>query len=183
MDIEVFQPGEEHQSAFLAAVRRSHPGLKRWVSPPDTPEKYAKYLERYAADTHRSYLAMASNGTLVGCINLNEIVRGALQSAYLGYYAFSPNEGKGLMKNALTLVLSRSFGFHALHRLEANIQPANERSVGLVKSLGFRLEGYSPRYLKIDGEWRDHEPYAITSEEWSWNGGASREHTESSSGF
>ena len=151
--------------------------------PPDTPEKYAKYLARYAGDTHRSYLAMASNGMLVGCINLNEIVRGALQSAYLGYYAFSPNAGKGLMKKALTAVVSRSFGVHALHRLEANIQLANERSIGLVKSLGFRLEGYSPRYLKINGEWRDHERYAITSEEWSWNGGACRDRMEPGSGF
>jgi ribosomal-protein-alanine N-acetyltransferase len=96
MDIEVFQPGAEHQAAFLTAVRRRQLGLNRWVSPPDTPEKYAKYLERYAGDTHRSYLAMASNGSLVGCINLNEIVRGALQSAYLGYYAFSPHQaGQG----------------------------------------------------------------------------------------
>jgi len=124
---------------------------------------------------------MASNGSLVGCINLNEIVRGALQSAYLGYYAFSPNQGKGLMKKALTAVVSRSFGIHALHRLEANIQPANERSIGLVTSLGFRLEGYSPRYLKIDGEWRDHERYAITSEEWSSDGSAPRQHRESGS--
>ena len=183
MDIEVFPPGEEHQSAFLAAVRRSQPELKRWVSPPDTPAKYAQYLARYAGDTHRSYLAMATNGMLVGCINLNEIVRGALQSAYLGYYAFSPNAGKGLMKKALTAVVSRSFGVHALHRLEANIQPANERSIGLVQSLGFRLEGYSPRYLKINGEWRDHERYAITSEEWSWNDGACRERMEPGSGF
>ncbi|ERJ20711.1 Ribosomal-protein-alanine N-acetyltransferase [Salinisphaera shabanensis E1L3A] len=101
MDIEVFQPGAEHLAAFLAAVRRSQPGLNRWVSPPDTPEKYAAYLHRYSADTHQSYLAMTQAGTLVGCINLNEIVRGALQSAYLGYYAFSPHQGRGLMKKGL----------------------------------------------------------------------------------
>lgn len=167
MNVEVFQPGEEHQSAFLAAVQRSESIFDNWVAPPNTPEKYAVYLRRYSADTHYSYLARVSDGTLVGCINLNEIVRGALQSAYLGYYAFHPNQGKGLMKEALSAVFSLAFGAHELHRLEANIQPGNMRSVGLIKSLGFRLEGYSPRYLKIDGEWRDHERYAITSEEWA----------------
>lgn len=166
MNVEVFQPGEEHRPAFLAAVRRSKSVFDLWVAPPDTPERYADYLRRYSADTHYSYLAKTRDGTLVGCINLNEIVRGSLQSAYLGYYAFHPNQGKGLMKKAMSAVLSLAFGAHELHRLEANIQPGNVRSVGLVKSLGFRLEGYSPRYLKIGGEWRDHERYAITSEEW-----------------
>tara|TARA_R110002012_G_scaffold18302_8_gene67513 strand:- start:2037 stop:2543 length:507 start_codon:yes stop_codon:yes gene_type:complete len=165
-NVNVVQPQEEHQAAFLAAVQRSESVLGRWVSPPDTPEKYAAFLHRYSADTHQSYLALADDGTLAGCINLNEIVRGALQSAYLGYYAFHPNQGKGLMKEALSDVLSLAFDTHELHRLEANIQPGNERSIKLIKSLGFRLEGYSPRYLKIDGEWRDHERYAITSEEW-----------------
>lgn len=167
INVEIFQLGEEHQSAFLTAVQHSKSFFDSWVTPPDTPEKYADYLYRYSADTHHSYLAKASDGTLVGCINLNDIVRGSFQSAYLGYYAFLPNQGKGLMKEALSAVLSLAFGTHGLHRLEANIQPDNMRSVGLAKSLGFRLEGYSPRYLKIDDEWRDHERYAITSEEWT----------------
>jgi len=171
-NLEVFQPGAEHGEAFLAAVQRSESIFDTWVFPPDTPEKYADHLRRYSADTHYSYLARANDGTLVGCINLNEIVRGALQSAYLGYYAFSPNQGKGLMKEALGGVISLAFGTHDLHRLEANIQPDNMRSVGLVKSLGLRLEGYSPRYLKIAGEWRDHERYAITVEEWASEAGA-----------
>lgn len=165
-NVKIFQPGTENEQAFLAAVQRSESLFDRWVSPPDTPEKYADHLRRYSAETHYSYLAQATDGALIGCINLNEIVRGALQSAYLGYYAFSPNQGKGLMKEALDTVISHAFDKHELHRLEANIQPDNVSSICLVKSLGFRLEGYSPRYLKIDGEWRDHERYAITSDEW-----------------
>ncbi|WP_110657620.1 GNAT family N-acetyltransferase [Salinicola halimionae] len=178
MNVEVFQPSEEHQSAFLSAVQRSESVLGHWVSPPDTPEKYADHLRRYSAESHYSYFAKAGDGTLVGCINLNEIVRGALQSAYLGYYAFSPNQGKGMMKEALSAVISHAFGEHELHRLEANIQPGNVRSAGLVKSLGFRLEGYSPRYLKIDGEWRDHERYAITSEDWAVEAAAARDRSK-----
>ncbi len=71
-----------------------------------------------------------------------------------------------LMKQALALVISEAFGQLALHRLEANVQPSNVASSALIKSLGFRLEGHSERYLKIASEWRDHDRYAITVEEW-----------------
>ena len=99
-------------------------------------------------------------------ININEIVRGLFCSGYLGYYAFSPHAGRGYMKKGLSAVLSEAFGRQRLHRLEANIQPDNEASRRLVQNAGFRLEGFSPRYLKIAGRWRDHERWAITAEEW-----------------
>jgi ribosomal-protein-alanine N-acetyltransferase len=53
----------------------------------------------------------------------------------------------------------------SLHRVEANIQPNNAASIALVKRCGFRLEGFSPRYLKIAGEWRDHERWALLADE------------------
>ena len=94
-------------------------------------------------------------------INLNEIVRGAFQSAYLGYYIGTPYAGQGYMMEALKLVIEYAFNELRLHRLEANIQPQNAASLALVKRCGFRKEGFSPRYLKIDGDWRDHERWAI----------------------
>ena len=69
------------------------------------------------------------------------------------------------MKRGLRLALREAFGPLGLHRVEANIQPANLASIALVRSLGFRKEGFSPNYLKIDGEWRDHERWAILREE------------------
>jgi ribosomal-protein-alanine N-acetyltransferase len=69
------------------------------------------------------------------------------------------------MRAGLELGLRFAFGPLGLHRLEANIQPGNESSVALVKGAGFRLEGYSPRYLKIAGRWRDHERWAILAED------------------
>jgi hypothetical protein len=72
---------------------------------------------------------------------------------------------RGYMREGMDLVLDEAFGALALHRVEANIQPANHASVALARSAGFRLEGFSPRYLLIGGQWRDHERYAITVDE------------------
>ena len=94
------------------------------------------------------------------------IVRGPLQQAYLGYYAFSPHEGRGYMLEALQLVLRHAFRVLKLHRIEANIQPGNAPSIALVRAAGFDKEGFSPRYLKIGGRWRDHERWAINSDGW-----------------
>jgi [ribosomal protein S5]-alanine N-acetyltransferase len=101
---------------------------------------------------------------LVGMVNVSEIVRGALRSAYLGYCAFAPHQRQGLMCEGLRLAIARCFGPLRLHRIEANIQPRNKASRSLVRKLGFRREGYSPRYLKIRGRWRDHERWALLAD-------------------
>ena len=69
------------------------------------------------------------------------------------------------MREGLQLVLDYAFGPLSLHRIEANIQPGNAASIALARGAGFRLEGYSPRYLLIGGQWRDHERYALTVDE------------------
>jgi ribosomal-protein-alanine N-acetyltransferase len=70
------------------------------------------------------------------------------------------------MSEGLALVLDYAFGALDLHRIESNIQPNNAASLALVKRLGFRKEGFSPAFLRIDGEWRDHERWAMLNEEW-----------------
>lgn len=152
------------QSRFLAAVRRSRKLHRPWVSPPDTAEKFQYYVKKLRSPRDRAHFVYTDDGELVGVIHLSEIVRGAFRSAYLGFYAFAPHAGRGLMKRGLSLAISEAFGAQKLHRLEANIQPANHASRGLVQSLGFECEGLSPRYLKIGGRWRDHERWAIRSE-------------------
>jgi ribosomal-protein-alanine N-acetyltransferase len=167
------RPGDAEP--FLAAVARSRDLHRPWIAPPATPEAFSTWLERVDARTPHQRLAaflVLADGEIAGYVNASEIVRGAFDNAYLGYGAFVPWAGRGVMRRGLALVVGACFapieeGGLGLHRVEANVQPANEASKALVRSVGFRLEGFSPRYLRIEGGWRDHERYAITVEEWA----------------
>jgi ribosomal-protein-alanine N-acetyltransferase len=150
---------------FLAAVRRSRELHGNWVSPPATSPRYRDYVRRSRQNDFIAHLVRTTAGDLAGVINISEIVRGKFQSGYLGFYAFVPHAGCGIMRTGMALAVTHAFRRCRLHRLEANIQPDNERSIELVKGLGFRLEGRSPRYLKIAGRWRDHERWALTAED------------------
>jgi ribosomal-protein-alanine N-acetyltransferase len=130
------------------------------------PKGVQAYLRRIRNKVHLGYWVLTKDGELAGVINVNEIVRGAFCSGYLGYYAFVPHNGKGYLTRGLAAVLTDLFRVHGLHRVEANIQPGNNDSQVLVQRLGFRLKGFSPRYLKIAGRWRDHERWALTVEDW-----------------
>jgi ribosomal-protein-alanine N-acetyltransferase len=103
---------------------------------------------------------------IAGFFNLSHITRGALQSAYLGYAVGKPYARQGLMRAGLELVLRHAFVTLDLHRIEANIQPGNRASIALARGAGFRREGFSRRYLKIGGRWRDHERWAILADDW-----------------
>lgn len=160
------KPSLRRREEFLAAVARSRRLHAPWVSPPDSAEAFAAYLARLDSEGQMGYWVLAGGGELAGVVNISEIVMGAFCSGYLGYYAFVPWEGAGLMARGLHAVVREAFRAHGLHRLEANIQPDNTRSRALVQRLGFRYEGFSPKYLKIRGRWRDHERWALTREDW-----------------
>ena len=163
-------PSSKRRDEFLAAVARSRKLHRNLVRPPQTAKEFEVNLKRLQTGAHLSYWVCTEDGELAGVVNINEIVRGLFCSGYLGYYAFVPHNGRGYMKKGLRAVLEDAFRRQRLHRLEANIQPENEASRQLVQRCGFRLEGYSPRYLKIAGRWRDHERWAITAEEWKTAG-------------
>jgi ribosomal-protein-alanine N-acetyltransferase len=95
---------------------------------------------------------------------VSEIVRGALQSGFLGYGGVAGYAGCGYMSEAVELVVRDAFRRLRLHRLEANIQPGNAASIALARRCGFEKEGFSPRYLKVGGRWRDHERWAIRAD-------------------
>jgi [ribosomal protein S5]-alanine N-acetyltransferase len=161
------RPRPDDEVEFLARVAASRDLHMPWVSPPANSEAYRAYLRRLRQHDQTGFLVRdrESDG-LAGVINVGNVVLGSFRSAYLGYYAFMPLAGRGYMAEGLVLAVDYAFAALGLHRVEANVQPANTRSIALVKRLGFRLEGLSPRYLMIDGDWRDHERWAVTIEEW-----------------
>jgi ribosomal-protein-alanine N-acetyltransferase len=155
-------PGPEDCLNFLDAVGKSRSLHHPWVSPPNKIKAFKNYLERLASGAHYGFLVIRhQDGQLAGVINLNNVIRGAFHSAFLGYYAFSPMAGQGLMREGMFLVIRQAFTVLKLHRLEANVQPDNHRSIALVRECGFVREGFSRRYLKVAGRWRDHERWAI----------------------
>jgi ribosomal-protein-alanine N-acetyltransferase len=105
------------------------------------------------------------DGELVGQVTVASVVRGALQGASVGYWVSEHVAGQGVMTSALALVVDHCFGPVGLHRVEADIRPENAPSRRVVEKLGFREEGYLPKFLFIDGEWRDHLCFALTVED------------------
>ena len=116
-------------------------------------------------------LAEDGHERLVGHLNLGNIVRRAFSSAYAGYWVDHRVAGRGVIPTALALAVDHAFGPGGLHRIEVNIRPENKPSRRVVEKLGFREEAYHERYMHIDGGWRDHLGYALTSEEVAAEGG------------
>ncbi|WP_028389017.1 GNAT family N-acetyltransferase [Legionella fairfieldensis] len=166
MNITLRELTFEDKEAFLKAMLNSQSLHHPWVTPPLTSQEFDEYWQRFQQPNQKSYLACNESGAIAGVFNVSEIVRGAFQNAFLGFYGINDYSGKGYMSAALKLVMKKVFEELALHRLEANIQPENIRSIQLVKKNGFRYEGFSPRYLKINDEWRGHEHWAITVEDY-----------------
>jgi ribosomal-protein-alanine N-acetyltransferase len=160
-------PTPSDQDEFLALMRASVSFHQPWASAPTDAERFAAYIADAArSDFDAMLLCRREDRAILGFFNLSQIVRRSLQSAYLGYAVGAPYAGTGYMRDGLELVLERAFVDLRLHRVEANIQPGNAASLALAQGAGFRREGFSPRYLKIDGQWRDHERWAILVEDW-----------------
>lgn len=155
----------EDAAEFTALTRESTALHHPWLAPPARTEDYLAYSARIVRDPAKAgYLVRARDShRIAGFININNIVHASFRCGALGYGAFAHAAGRGLMTEALGLVLDQAFGPLGLHRLEANIQPGNSGSLALVRRAGFRLEGFSPDFLHIDGAWRDHERWAITA--------------------
>jgi ribosomal-protein-alanine N-acetyltransferase len=165
-------PTRADQDEFLELMRTSRSFHQPWASAPTDPDRFAAYLaDARRPDFEAMLVCRVPDGAIVGFFNLSQIVRRGLQSAYLGYSVGKRYAQQGYMREGLELVLRHAFVNLKLHRIEANIQPGNEASIALARGGGFRREGFSPRYLKIGGQWRDHERWAILVEEWAERAG------------
>ncbi len=153
---------------FIRLVIASRDFLRPWVAPASTPEAYARYLENSRRPSVCTFvICRVEDQRIIGVCSLSQQIRGNLRQASLGYWVGAVFSGRGYMTDALHLVLHYAFENLKLHRVEANIQPENRDSKGLVARLGFRLVGFAPRYLKVVGRWREHERWAICREDWA----------------
>jgi len=160
-------PTRADQVEFVALMRGSRSFHRPWASAPTDPDRFAAYLaDARRADFEAMLVCRTNDGAILGFFNRSHITRGLLQSAYLGYAIGKPHAGQGYMRDGLELVLRHAFLTLRLHRIEANIQPENHASIALARGAGFQREGFSPRYLKIGGRWRDHERWAVLADDW-----------------
>ncbi len=166
-------PHPRDREAFVEMRQKSKDHLQPWEPrPPKGFDAFGQdqfdfvYKSRSVPGQERLLIFAVADNALVGQASLGAITRGPLQSAYMGYWIGASHTGRGYMTEAVALMLRHAFTTVRLHRVEANIQPNNEPSLAVAKKSGFRLEGYSPRYLQIDGVWSDHERWAMTIEDW-----------------
>ena len=151
-------------TAMARASEKSHRGL---IKMSRTQEEFDAYLERCTNPVNANFLiCRVSDKAIAGMINLSQIFYGPFENAYLGYGLGSGFIGQGLMTEAVALILKHAFKDLKLHRVEANVQPDNLPSIAVLKRNGFTKEGFSRRYLKVGGRWRDHERWAIIKEDW-----------------
>jgi [ribosomal protein S5]-alanine N-acetyltransferase len=161
-------------AAWRVTRLRNRDWLEPWeattpgVSPDDAGRGYAEAVRGLRRDARLGLaypFALLLEEQFVGQVTVGAIARGSANSAYLGYWIARQFAGRGIMPTALALVVDHCFGDAGLHRVEANIRPANAASRRVVEKLGFRLEGTRERYIHIAGGWRDHVSYALTVED------------------
>jgi len=161
------RPVPDDEREFLARARASRALHRGLAQPPLTHPQFVRLLHLAELPSHAIHvLCRREDGAICGVLNLGDIRREPLHSAHLGYYVFVPFAGEGYMTEGVQLVLRQAFVRLKLHRVEANVQPGNAASLALARRSGFREEGYSPRFVRIAGRWRDHVRFAILAEEW-----------------
>ncbi len=154
--------------AFGLLRKKSAPVYRGLMVPFTGKDLFAEYLQRCRRDDFFGFLICRNfDGVILGNINLFHVVLQRLRSACVGYFVGAPFSRNGYASEALQLVLRFAFQQVKLNRVEANIQPQNAPSLAMVKRAGFTREGYSRRYLKIAGRWRDHERWAMLAEDWA----------------
>jgi [ribosomal protein S5]-alanine N-acetyltransferase len=172
-DVTVRPLAASDARAWRDARRRNAAWLTPWdatVPPgaaarPSTFGSLVRRLHRQARAGTTYPFAIDVGGRFAGQVTVNNIVRGSAQFASVGYWLDRQYAGHGVMPRAVALVIDHCFTVAGLHRIEVAIRPENSNSLRVVEKLGLAEVGYAPRFLHIDGAWRDHRLYAVTVEE------------------
>jgi [ribosomal protein S5]-alanine N-acetyltransferase len=166
--VHLERPTSSRERDYLDACHRSRALHRGLVAAAATPADYRDYLDRSARPGHESFFVVAAaSGQLAGVVNILDIVRNAKSTGRLSYFAFVPHAGSGLMREGVGQVIDVAFRELDLARLDADIQPGNSRSRGLVQRLGFRRGGTPPLQLKIGSRWREHERWTLLRADWA----------------
>lgn len=161
------------KDAWVSARQRNAAWLVPWdatVPPggdprPATFRQLVRRLDRMARAGTTYPFAVEVGGHFAGQLTVNNIVRGSAQFCSMGYWLDRDFAGRGVMPRAVAMAIDHCLFTAGLHRVEIAIRPENSNSLRVVEKLGIREIGYAPRYLHIDGAWRDHRLYAVTVEE------------------
>jgi [ribosomal protein S5]-alanine N-acetyltransferase len=161
------------RKAWQSARRRNAIWLSRWeaTAPPGADARPATFrtivrrLDKAARQGTTYPFVVEVDGQFAGQVSVNNIVRGSAQFASIGYWIDQEFAGRGIIPRAVAMVIDHCFFVAGLHRIEVCIRPENTNSLRVVEKLGIREVGYAPRFLHIDGDWRDHRIFAITKEE------------------
>lgn len=128
-----------------------------------------KGMARSLLRQHREGSAVAAiieyRGEMVGQLNVANILYGSVSSGSIGYWISQQHAGRGITPVAVALMVDFMFTRMRIHRAEIAIRPENEASIRVVQKLAFRHEGRKLRYIHINGDWRDHDIFALTREE------------------
>lgn len=153
--------------------RRNQTWLRPWEATappggrlaPPTYQAMAAEWRRQARAGRSLPFALTYEGDFVGQVTVTGVTWGSARWAQIGYWVDQRVAGRGVVPTAVALVVDHLFGPVGLHRVEIAIRPENTASLRVVEKLGLRCEGEAPRYLHIDGAWRDHLLFAVTVEE------------------
>lgn len=140
---------------------------ERWFTEEGQRDDIRAALERQAAGLGLPCVILDDSGTVVGRINLNNIVRGAFQSTSIGYWVDPASAGRGLATAAVGEMLHRAFADLGLHRVEAGTLVHNAASQRVLERNGFTRYGLAPRYLSIEGRWQDHVLFQVLNPSWT----------------
>lgn len=168
------RPLRYRDSANWTAVReRNADWLRRWEPTPPSPRanfpaSYRQMVRRFALQARAGEAlpwAVTYDGRLAGQLTISGITWGSARAGSAGYWVDQDVAGRGVIPTALALAVDHCFFTVGLHRIEVNIRPENHASLRVVEKLGFRQEGLRERFLHIDGDWRDHLSFALTTED------------------